>query len=190
MQKSPTQLKVLATSNSFRIEFIKHIGTEDYQPLIKISESLAQDYGARAKLTPNTIQTYFNRQGSLPFIARHQNEIIGYIIGVPLELLSKEPWARMDKNFGEKNTIYTHAFVIKEKFKGNGYAKMLKKVYLNWIKKRADINYVTGHVRKGIASRFKGLIHIIDNIDNWQGTGKTFEYYRRELDPENIYTDT
>ena len=66
---------------------------------------------------------------------------------------------------------------------------MLKKVYLNWIKKRADINYVTGHVRKGIASRFKGLIHIIGNIDNWQGTGKTFEYYRRELDPENIYTD-
>ena len=58
MQKSPTQLKVLATSNSFRIEFIKHIGTEDYQPLIKISESLAHDYGARAKLTPNTIQTY------------------------------------------------------------------------------------------------------------------------------------
>jgi len=190
MQKSPTKLKVLATSNSFRIEFIKHIGTEDYQPLIKISESLAHDYGARAKLTPNTIQTYFNRQGSLPFIARHQNEIIGYIIGVPLENLSKEPWARMDKNFGEKNTIYTHAFVIKEKFKGNGYAKMLKKVYLNWIKKRADINYVTGHVRKGIASRFKGSIHIIDNIDNWQGTGKTFEYYRRELDPENIYTDT
>ena len=46
MQISPTQLKVLATSNSFRIEFIEHIGTEDYQPLIRISESLAHDYGA------------------------------------------------------------------------------------------------------------------------------------------------
>ena len=91
MQKSPTQLKVLATSNSFQIEFIKHIGTEDYQPLIRISKSLAHDYGARAKLTPNTIQTYFNRQGSLPFIARHQNQIIGYIIGVPIEYLSQEP---------------------------------------------------------------------------------------------------
>ena len=71
----------------------------------------------RAKLTPNTIQTYFNRQGSLPFIARHQNQIIGYIIGVPIEYLSKEPWARMDENFGKKNTIYTYAFVIKNNTK-------------------------------------------------------------------------
>ena len=190
MQKSPTEIKILASSNLFQIEFIKHIGAEDYHPLIKISETLAQDYGARAKLTPNTIQTYFNRDGSLPFIARHQNHIIGYIIGVPLELLSQEPWARIDKNFGEKNTIYTYAFVIMKQYKGNGYAKMLKKVYLNWIKKKEDINYVTGHVRQGIASKFNGKIHIISNIENWQGTGKTFEYYRRDLDPENIYTNT
>ena len=94
----------------------------------------------------------------------------------------------MDENFGKKNTVYTHAFVIEKQYKGNGYAKMLKKVYLNWIKKKADINYVTGHVRKGIASRFNGLIQIISSIDNWQGTGKTFEYYRRKIDPENIYT--
>ena len=137
MQKSPTQLKVLATSNSFRIEFIEYIGTEDYQPLIKISEALAHDYGARAKLTPNTIQTYFNRQGSLPFIARHQNEIIGYIIGVPLEHFSQESWSHFDFNLNKKNTLYTYAFVIRKKFQGkNGYAKTLKRIYLNWAKKR------------------------------------------------------
>ena len=34
--------------------------------------------------------------------------------------------------------------------------------------------------KEGIASRFKGNIDIIDRIDNWQGTGKIFEYYSKE----------
>ena len=33
----------------------------------------------------------------------------------------------------------------------------------------------------------EGNIRIIDRIENWQGTGKIFEYYRRELDPDRIY---
>ena len=61
---------------------------------------------------------------------------------------------------------------------------------LNWIRKKGNIFYVTGHVKQGIASRFNGKIQIIESIKNWQGTGKTFEYYRRELDPENIYGNT
>ena len=133
-------------------------------------------------------QTYFNREGSLPFIARFQGEIIGYIIGVPLELLSQEPWARVDINFGENNTLYTYAFVVQSKFKGNGYAKMLKRVYLNWTKKQESILFITGHVKEGVSSKFTGDIRIIDRIDNWQGTGTTFEYYRRTIDPEQIYT--
>ena len=189
-QEPDSQSKIIASSGPFLVEFMKYVGTNDYNSLIEISKSLEEEYGKAAKLTPNTIQTYFNRSGSLPFIARHQHEIIGYMIGVPLELLSQEPWARLDKNFGEKNTIYTHAFVIMKQYKGNGYAKMLKKVYLNWIRKKGNIFYVTGHVKQGIASRFNGKIQIIESIKNWQGTGKTFEYYRRELDPENIYGNT
>ena len=52
----------------------------------------------------------------------------------------------------------------------------------NHLKKQQGIVYVTGHVRKGIASRFTGKISIIEKIENWQGTGEVFEYYRRELD--------
>ena len=96
-------------------------------------------------------------------------------------MLNKEPWALIDNNFGKGNTIYTYAFVIQKDYKGNGYAKMLKKVYLNWIRKQDKIIYVTGHVREGIASKFTGEINIIEKIKNWQGTGKTFEYYRRLL---------
>ena len=179
--------EIIAKSGPFQIELMKYVGTNDYAKLIDISESLVVEYGKVAKLTPNTIQTYFNREGALPFIARHQNQIIGYIIGIPLEILSREPWARLDIHFGQCNTIYTYAFVIEKEFKANGYAKMLKKVYLNWIKKQDHIIYMTGHVKQGISNRFKGNIIIIDTVKNWQGTGKEFEYYRREVDPEKIY---
>ena len=186
--QSESQSNVIAVSGPFQIELMTRVGSNDYSPLIQISESLIKEYGPSAKLTPNTIQTYFNREGSLAFIARFQGEIIGYIIGVPLELLSQEPWARVDINFGENNTLYTYAFVVQSKFKGNGYAKMLKRVYLNWTKKQESILFITGHVKEGVSSKFTGDIRIIDRIDNWQGTGTTFEYYRQTIDPEQIYT--
>jgi len=179
--------KIIASSGSFKIELINKIRPQDNKTLIGISKTLEKEYGERSVLNEKTIDLYFNRNGALPLIARFKNDIIGYIIGLPLELLSKEPWARLDENYGQFNTIYTYAFVIKEKYKGNGYAKILKKVYINWAKKRDGILYVTGHVKLGISSRFKGDIKIVNQIDNWQGTGKIFEYYRRNLDPEEIY---
>ncbi len=185
-QEDESRTGVIALSGPFQVERIIYVGTSEYKALIDISESLVEEYGSAAKLTPNTIQTYFNRQESLPFVARYQGIIIGYIIGLPLEILSKEPWARLDINYGKKNTIYTYAFVIQKQFKGNGYAKILKRIYLNWVKKQENICYITGHVKQGISSKFTGNISIVDRIDNWQGTGKTFEYYRRELDLETI----
>tara|TARA_B110000003_G_scaffold100331_1_gene102578 strand:+ start:2778 stop:3374 length:597 start_codon:yes stop_codon:yes gene_type:complete len=179
--------RVIASGGPFQVELIEFIGEKEHKSLIKISKSLIKEYGEASKLTDTTINTYFNKVGSLPFIARHQGQIIGYIIGVPLENLSMEPWARLDANFGENNTIYTYAFVINSKYKKNGYAKMLKKVFLNSVKKKDNILYITGHVRKGITKKFKGNIKIIDEIENWQRTGKIFEYYRRELDPDRIY---
>ena len=186
-QRSESLTQVIASSGSFQIELVEHAGSNDNETLIKVSESLAKEYGPAARLTSNTIQTYFNRKGTLPFIARNQGEIVGYLIGVPLEMLSREPWARLDTNFNKGNTIYTYAFVVEDDSKETGCAKILKRVFLNQTKKHENILYVTGHVREGIASRFKGKIDIIDRIDNWQGTGKTFEYYRREIDPDKMH---
>ena len=188
-QEENSRTQVIATSGSFQIELMEYVGSTDNKGLIEISKSLVEEYGTQARLTESTIQTYFNRQGSLPFIARNEGEIIGYIIGLPLEILSKEPWARLDINFGKSNTLYTYAFVVQKKFKGNGYAKILKRVFLNWAKKQEKILYITGHVKEGISARFKGDIRIIDRIENWHETGRVFEYYRREIDPERIYSD-
>ena len=180
--------KVIASSGTFKIELIKKIGKSDAEDLIEISKSLAAEYGSRSLLNEKTIDIYFNRESTLPLIARSQDSIIGYIIGLPLESLSKEPWARLDENYEKYNTIYTYAFVIKDEYKGNGYAKMLKKGIPQLGKKKDGITFITGHVRLGITSRFKGQIKVIDQVKNWQGTGKIFEYYRRNLDPEKIHS--
>tara|TARA_B110000444_G_scaffold259654_1_gene304094 strand:+ start:2193 stop:2774 length:582 start_codon:yes stop_codon:yes gene_type:complete len=180
-----SKIMTIASSSHLKIELFKSIGANDYSTFIKISEALLDDYGKRAVLTHKSIEKYFNKKGSIPFVARYHNKIIGYIIGIPIESLALEPWARTDPNFNNFNTLYTYAFVLKKefhnKFHNNGYAKMLKRVYLNWAKNSDDIKFVTGHVKEGISNKFIGDIKIVNTINNWQGTGKKFEYYRRRL---------
>ena len=180
--ENSSQTKIIASTNVFQIEKVEKVGREDYPQLIEISLHLAKAYGRQAVLTKDTIQKYFNTEKSLPFIARYQDEIIGYIIGIPLEELRQESWAVNDENFGKYNTLYTYAFVIMEKYKSNGYARMLKRVYLSWSQKRSNIKYVTGHVVTGTSNVADKNMTIISRIDDWQGTKKSFEYYRRSFD--------
>ena len=180
--ENSSKTKIIASTNVFQIEKVEKVGREDYPQLIEISLHLAKEYGRQAVLTKDTIQKYFNTEKSLPFIARYQNEIIGYIIGIPLEELRQESWAVNDKNFGKYNTLYTYAFVIMEKYKSNGYARMLKRVYLSWAQKRSNIKYVTGHVVTGTSNITDKNMTVISRIDDWQGTKKSFEYYRRSFD--------
>ena len=180
--ENSSKTKIIASTNVFQIEKVEKVGREDYPQLIEISLHLAKEYGRQAVLTKDTIQKYFNTEKSLPFIARYQDEIIGYIIGIPLEELRQESWAVNDENFGKYNTLYTYAFVIMEKYKSNGYARMLKRVYLSWSQKRSNIKYVTGHVITGTSNVADKNMSIISRIDDWQGTKKSFEYYRRSFD--------
>lgn len=177
-----SETKIIASSNVFQIEKIEKVGKSDYPKLIEISLHLAKEYGKQAVFTKASIEKYFNTKKSLPFIARYQNEIIGYIIGIPLEELNMETWALNDENFGKYNTLYTYAFVIMEKYKSNGYAKMLKRVYLSWAQKRDSIQYITGHISAGNIDLKDKNVKIISFEEDWQGTGKPFEYYRRSFD--------
>tara|TARA_B100000575_G_scaffold158472_1_gene126588 strand:- start:2710 stop:3318 length:609 start_codon:yes stop_codon:yes gene_type:complete len=177
-----SETKIIASSNVFQIEKIEKVGKSDYPKLIEISLHLAKEYGKQAVFTKASIEKYFNTEKSLPFIARYQNEIIGYIIGIPLEELNMETWAFNDENFGKYNTLYTYAFVIMEKYKSNGYAKMLKRVYLSWAQKRDSIQYITGHISAGNIDLKDKNVKIISFEEDWQGTGKPFEYYRRSFD--------
>ena len=121
---------------------------------------MAEEFGNQALLTEYNIPKYFNKH-TLPFIARHNNNIIGYIIGVPIENFKEESWAQYDYNMGKNNTLYTHSFVFKKSYRKKGaYAKTLKRIYLNWAKKRGYL-YITGHVSEGISKKFSNYTEIV-----------------------------
>ena len=176
-----SQKQILASSsNNFQIELILDIGANDYPGLIEISKYLARTFGNQALLTKHNIPKYFNKN-TLPFIARYNNEIIGYIIGVPIEIFKQESWAQYDYNMGKNNTLYTYSFVIKKQYQGRGgYAKTLKRIYLNWAKKK-NYKYITGHVKQGVAKQFSKNTQIIKIFPQWYGQKTPFEYYRRPL---------
>ena len=106
-----SEKKILAISNNnFQIELILELGENDYPDLIEISKYLARQFGNQALLTKKNIPKYFNNS-TLPFIARYNDMIIGYIIGVPIENFDSESWAQYDYNMGKNNTLYTYSFV-------------------------------------------------------------------------------
>ena len=176
-----SDVKVIAASAyNFRIELVKKVGKDDIPALVEISHCLADRFGRQALLTKTNIQKYFNSD-TLPFIARFKGEIIGYIIGVPLEYFKQESWAHFDVNMGKQNTLYTYAFVVNSKHRGKGgYGKTLKRIYINWAKKH-KYTYVTGHVEQGISRRFPGGTEIVKVFPDWYGLKTPFEYYRRPL---------
>ena len=113
----------------------------------------------------------------MPFLARYNSKIIGYIIGVPLEHFKLESWSRYDTNLDKKNTLYTYAFIIEKKYrKIGGYGKTLKMIYLNWSKKKG-YKYVSGHVKQGAAKSFGENIEIVKRAKVRQAK----LYYLREL---------
>jgi len=180
-----TRSRVIASSSfGFQVELMERVGEEDFPKLILISEHLMEEFNETARLSKTSIRKYFNYPHTLPFIARYKGEIIGYIIGVPLEYFSNDPSFQCDSNMNKKNTLYTYAFTVMKKYKGGGYAKTLKRVYLNWAKKK-NFKYVSGHVREGISQKFSGEVQVLQRFENWHGTGKIFEYYRRILNPQS-----
>ena len=176
-----SQKQILASSSSnFQIELILDIGTDDFPALIEISRYLAEEFGNQALLTEHNIVKYFNKN-TLPFIARYNNDIIGYIIGVPIENFKEESWVQYDYNLGKNNTLYTYSFVIKKDYQSRGgYAKTLKRIYLNWAKKK-NYQFITGHVKQGIAKKFSKDTEIVKTFPEWYGQKTPFEYYRRPL---------
>ena len=175
-----SEVQIIASSQySFKIELILDIGKEDIPDLIETSKGLVDIFGEHALLNQNNIYKYFSKE-TLPFIARYKGTIIGYIIGVPLEKFSQESWSHFDTNLNKNNTLYTYAFVIRKKFQGkNGYAKTLKKIYLNWAKKR-EYKYISGHVSYGICQKFKKT-ELVKTFPIWYDAKTPFDYYRRTI---------
>ena len=175
-----THSDIIASSrNNFRIELIHKIGKNDLNDLIETSKELVDIFGEYALLSERNIPKYFN-DNTLPFIARYNNTIIGYIIGVPLEYFKEESWSHFDTNLHKSNTLYTYALVLRKKYhRRNGYAKTLKRIYINWAKKR-HYKYISGHVKQNIVKNFPNT-EIIKTFPIWYDAKYPFDYYRRKI---------
>jgi len=180
-KESDSKLEIIAeSSNNLRIELIKEIGLVDSIQIINLSKELNVLYGKNALINNNNIKKYFNRN-TYPFIARLNNKIIGFIIGVPLEVFSAESWSHYDTNLGKKNTIYTYMFLVSSAYRKKlGYSKILKMIYINWCKKQ-NFKFVTGHVKSGISKKFSNKSSIVKIFPKWYDSKFSFEYYRRSL---------
>ena len=176
-----SKVKIIASSAyNFRIELLEEIGKDDLKDILSISQDLSKIYGNHIFIDKNNFKKYFNKN-TLPFLARFNGKIIGFIIGVPLEYFKEESWSRYDTNLNKNNTLYTYAFILKKQFRrSGGYAKTLKMIYLNWSKKR-KYKFVSGHVQQGISKKFGNKTETIKIFSNWYGTNLSFEYYRRKL---------
>ena len=100
-----SDIQVIASSAyNFRIELIKRIGKKDINEILNMEDSLSESFGLNSVFTEYNINKYFNEK-TLPFLARYKNEIVGFIIGVPLENFQQESWAKYDVNLGKNNTM-------------------------------------------------------------------------------------
>ncbi len=177
---SRSEVRLIAGTINFQIKLVEALSASDAEQIIKISQGLIKPFGLGTAFTKTTVWKYFNYPHTLPFVGLLRNEIIGFLVGVPLENFQDENWASIDPTLGEHETVYTYAFIFDEKHQKNGYAKMLKRVYINWLKKRGYL-YVSGHVREGISQGFSLHTRVIQKFPNWHDTGKVFEYYQRPL---------
>ncbi|MBC8491853.1 MAG: GNAT family N-acetyltransferase [Candidatus Marinimicrobia bacterium] len=178
---SETQSRVLAsTPDGISIELVEHLGEAEYGKIVKISETLVDNFGSNARFNRSSIKKYFNYPKTLPFVIRYKDDIEGFIVGSPIENFAKEDWAHYDDNLGKGNTIYTYAYVVKKDKRNIGIAKMLKRVYQNTLRRKGYL-YMSGHVMEGVSLHFTKKSHVVRKFDNWNNTGYAFEYYRFPL---------
>ena len=175
-----SEVRLIAATLNFQVKLVEGLSAVDADRIIEISQGLIKPFGEATAFTRKTVWKYFNYPHTMPFVGYLRGEIIGFLVGVPLEYFQDEAWARVDPTLGQDQTVYTYAFIVDTKHHGKGYAKMLKRVYLNWLKKRG-YRYVSGHVREGISQQFSPATRVLQKIPNWHETGKVFEYYQRPL---------
>tara|TARA_B100000614_G_scaffold261296_1_gene290436 strand:+ start:1628 stop:2182 length:555 start_codon:yes stop_codon:yes gene_type:complete len=178
--KNTYKSQIIASSNdNFTIELLTSLDDITAKNILIVSEDLKNIYGPNSILNHSNINKYFN-DTTLPFIAKYNNEIIGFIIGAPLENFSNQSWVQFDKNLKKNNTLYTYAFVFKSKFrKIGGFSRTLKKIYISWAKKR-NFTFVTGHISKNIF-KLKSDLELVKEYPVWYDSNEPFIYYRKKI---------
>ena len=77
INKSKTKI-IASSAYNFKIELIETLGKDDLPDILSISKELSEIYGNHVLIDLKNINKYFNSK-TLPFIARNNDKIIGFI---------------------------------------------------------------------------------------------------------------
>lgn len=168
------------------------LGPEGYEILTVDKSNWDQLRAALLKIEeifPNTLRdteeslaAIMGYDRSIFLAVKVSDSVVGYIAGASLESFGQIPGVRQDPHFGVKDTIYLHSHGVIEKFQKQGIGKYLMRCF-TLRAKALNFVYMSAHVRKGFATKWRGTS--LREFPNWFGTGKTFEYYRRDLELGN-----
>ena len=115
---------------------------------------------------------------SIFVIAECDRDIIGYAGGGRLEDFQEIPGVKEDLHFGLKDTFYIESFAVSEKFRGKGVGRGLMRALLLRVKK-SGFRWTSAHGRADVVQRWGGMT--TESFNDWYHTGKTFDYFRRDL---------
>jgi GNAT superfamily N-acetyltransferase len=137
------------------------------------------------KAFPRTIgdsASYLGKLAKLPdavfLVARMKGTMVGYAAGAKLENFEEVPGVRQDLHFDLEDTFYLESVAVIPEYQGKGIGKQLLRSIILRTKKKG-FQYIAGHMKEGFAERWRGVP--LAQFNNYYGTGKTFEYFRREL---------
>ncbi len=165
------------TLNSKFIEIVQ-VRPEDWKSIKDGILTVEEVFPEGIRQDEEDLSKTFEDTDSITIVLKHENSIIGYIAGGPLEDYSYLKGIKEDDNYGKKNTIYIESFAVLGDFQSQGLGHKLRDKFLS-IAGEKGYKFVTGHIKKGIAT--KRGDEVLSEFTNWLGTGETFEYYRSRI---------
>lgn len=129
------------------------------------------------------IASTFLDERDICLIATVGKKIVGCLYSAPVEDFDNYdvPGIEDDPNYGEENSVYLESFAVLKKYRGRGIGKALVKK-MTEIAKKDSYKFIVGHYNNTSLRVLTKLgAEVVEEIEGWQGSGKTYSYARLEL---------
>jgi len=180
-QEETSRVDILAkTPDGFQLELVRQLDDRDARAIISLSALQEGDPDKHGRFNATSVRKYFHYPKTFPVIARHEGIPVAYIVGITLESLNKESWVKCDTHWGMGDTVYIHSFFIHPKYARQNYARVLIRLFSNWLSGNG-FHYITGHEREEVLAHLFPDCEKIKRFSSWQNQGVDYWYYRRKI---------
>ena len=108
-------------------------------------------------------------------------KLIGETYGIcPVHLKEDIPGIS-ELHINKIKSLYVYSTAILPKYRGNGYARMLKAYFIGYC--RNFYKHLIGHAREGASLELNKRFgaKVVRSFDDWYGTGETYRMYCLDL---------